>query len=254
MDLDKASNYSSIGTFILTAAIFILTAILVWPLVRPEAAESSSAPQGGVAMTAISLFALAALFVLVAAVLNIAATRNKRDKSTNPALLGIDPETHKKTIEKLTTCESEVRHWKDEVRRVGVSYASEKETLEKLWKESEGKANNLEQKLRVTQNKLDEFKTPRGRLKITKATYWIEHPETKEIKEVDVTAVLDSLILDDTLSLNKLYQLIFPEPLKHVKKKLTVDYLHGGRQFSVTVPESTKLVLPFPYDDIPFNG
>jgi len=257
MDLDKASKYSHIGTFFLTAVLVVLTIILVWPFLRPDTAQTPSSDQGGVAVIVMTVLVLTGLLILGGGILNILATRNKQSKpqKNGPSVLqGIDPETHKKVVDKLSECESTVRHWQDEVRRVDVTRIGEKETLEKLWKESEEKANTLEQRFQLAQSKLDEFTTPRGRLKINRARYWAKHPETGEIKDVDVTEILDRLVLDEKLILSEIYQVMFPDPLRHVRKNLTIEFSHGNREFSITMPESTKLTLPFPYDDIPFPG
>lgn len=250
MDLDKASKYSHIGTFILTAALFVLTAILVWPLVRPD---SASAPQGGDAMTAMSLFVLAALFILIAAILNILATRNKRLKpAPNPPIVqqGIDTETHKKVIDKLNACESLVKHWQAEVGKEQLAHKEQVGIRDKRLGESQGQVGNLEQQLRVAQDKLDQFKTPRYRLKINRAEYTLLGKVG-----LDVTEVLDRMILDDRLVLDVPYNDIFrPDPWKHSLKHLIIDFSHGLKEFSVTVPENTKLTLPFPYDEISLSG
>ena len=95
------------------------------------------------------------------------------------------------------------------------------------------------------------LKTPRRKLTITKGRYWVVDPRTGEVKESDVTETLNNLVLDNQLRLDNLYQFIFEgrDPLSWEKKTLTIDYSHGNRRFSVTVPENTILSLPFAYED-----
>src|SRR5690349_1870956 len=155
---------------------------------------------------------------------------------------------YKQAVEDLAKCESLRRLEAGEVERVTSHYQEQVRLREQQIAVAAGKVEELEQRLRVAQATLDELAVPRGRLKIVKGRYWAVHPETNHMAEKDVTDVLDSRVVDERLTLTELYQVIFPEPMKHVKKKLTIDYLHNGRPFSITVVESTKITLPIPYD------
>lgn len=166
-----------------------------------------------------------------------------RDRDTTKANLQNCWDVHKKTLKELDECNSHLKHWKKEVDRVRLDLTGQKDTAEKLWKESEARAGNLEQQLRVAQDKLDGFTVPRGRLRIRKAEYSISGKVG-----LDVTETLERMILDERLDLDVLYNDIFrPDPWKHIPKQLTIEFTHGLKEFSVTVPENTKITLPFPY-------
>ncbi|SRR5712692_4464996 len=96
---------------------------------------------------------------------------------------------------------------------------------------------------------IDEFKTPKGRLRIKKAEY-----SAPDKAGVEVTEILKRLISeDDRLVLgNVIYNDMFPDASKGVRKVLRIDFSHGLEDFSITVPENTKITLPFPYDN-PFR-
>ena len=158
----------------------------------------------------------------------------------------------KRTLEKLDECVSLKKHWEGEVERVQNDYQEQLRSRDNQSAIQGAKIAELAQALNTSETKLADLAVPRGRLKIIKGRYRAVHPETNEMKEADVTDILDSRVLDERLVLNELYQTIFPEPMRHVRKSLTIDYLHNGRPFSVTVIESTKIALPFPYEDIPF--
>ena len=48
--------------------------------------------------------------------------------------------------------------------------------------------------------------------------------------------------------MGKYKDFLLPDPKKGSPKKLTIDYLHDGLAFSVTVAENTILTLPIPYE------
>ncbi len=89
---------------------------------------------------------------------------------------------------------------------------------------------------------------PKGQLKIKRGWY---HVPNKDLG-IDVTQLLESMISDGNLRLGeKPYRLTFrPDPKVGTPKNLTVDYLHGAKEFSVTVPEDTQLTLPLPYAEL----
>jgi hypothetical protein len=60
----------------------------------------------------------------------------------------------------------------------------------------------------------------------------------------DVTLTLQSMVSGGRLQLDKRYNVLFGDPIERVRKTLIVDYLHSGREISITVPENTKLTLP----------
>jgi len=166
-----------------------------------------------------------------------------RDRDTTKLNLENCWTEHKKALKQLDECSSHLNHWKKEVDRVQLSFDGQKATIENAWKDSESRVSNLEQKLRVAQDKLDEFKSPRLRLKIKRAEY---HMLGKV--GLDVTHVLDQMVLDERLVLNVPYDEIFrPDPQPHVWKHLTIEFFHGIREFSVTVPQNAEITLPFPY-------
>jgi len=168
-----------------------------------------------------------------------------RGKSVVPIaeVNGIDPKTHEQVVSKLGECESMVRHWQAEVGRMKTQSDEQIRIRDGQVNERGGKIGNLEQQLRVVQDKLDEFKSPRLRLKIKHAEY---HMLGKV--GLDVTDVLDQMVLDERLVLSVPYDEIFrPDPQPHVHKHLTINFSHGIKEFSVTVPQNARLTLPFPY-------
>lgn len=167
----------------------------------------------------------------------------KRDRDTAQTNLKNCWAAQKKTLKELDECNSHLNHWKKEVDRVRISFDGQKETIEKAWKESESRVSNLEQQLRVAQDKVDGLTVPRGRLRIRKAEYSIPGKVG-----LDVTETLERMILDERLDLDVLYNDIFrPDPWKRIPKQLTIEFTHGLKEFSVTVLENTRITLPFPY-------
>jgi hypothetical protein len=101
----------------------------------------------------------------------------------------------------------------------------------------------------MAQDNLDQYSVPRGRLRIQNAEYSIPGNAGLDVKEK-----LESMILDDKLVLGAVpYNYIFyPDPFPGSPKQLQIDFSHGLGNFSVTVPENTKITLPFPYDIFKF--
>ena len=155
----------------------------------------------------------------------------------------IDLEAYKDAIKKLNECESMVRHWKDEVRKVQLASSEQIRIRDEQLGERGGKIANLEQQLRVAQAKADECSTPRGHVEIT-------HAEYKPLGQqgVGVTGQLRRLLLDERLTLNVPYnQIFYPDPFPGVPKELLIRYSHGLTDFAITVPEDTRITLPVPY-------
>lgn len=177
-----------------------------------------------------------------------ARTERESDLEAQPhgKIEGIDPARHKETVDKLNECEGLRRLEAGEVDKVKQHYEGQVEIAREQSAKSNARVSELEQQLRVSEDKLDDFKTPRGRLKIKHAEY---HMLDKV--GLDVTETLEQMILDDKLMLNAPYQtLFFPDPMRGVRKHLTIRFSHGLKEFVVMVPEDTKLTVPFPYGEI----
>lgn len=178
------------------------------------------------------------------------------------------PDVHENCQRTIGNLESQVRRLQRDNETWGVVVAARDEDIARAKKQYEEldqqltlhrkelqdereRVRLLDQKFRAAEEKLEEFTTPRGKLKVNKGRYWVKNPQTGGIEEEDVTEILDRLILDDKLVLNQLYQRIFPDPLRGFRKNLTIDFSHGNREFSITIPESTIITLPFSYADHP---
>jgi hypothetical protein len=221
---------------IMTATAMASAAVIIWLALRGSPHSPwFYAAAGALCSALVNVLALAGL-------VSWRIWKNKTSPRANESQ-GVDLQADKQTVDKLNECESMVRHWKDEVRKVRLHDEGQIKIRDDQLSERGGKIAELEQKLRVAKDKLDEFTTPRGRLKIKRAEY---HMLGKV--GIDVTEILDQMVLDEKLVLSVLYNDLFrPDPQRGVPKHLTIEFSHGIREFSVTVPENTKLTLPFPY-------
>lgn len=170
----------------------------------------------------------------------------RRERDTAQTSLKTCQAEHEATREKLGKCESLRRLEAGEVDRVRKDYQGQLDLAREHTGESNARVSELEQQLRVVSDKLDDFTTPPGSsLKIKRGEYHLPGQVG-----VDVGETLDRMIWENRLVLNRLYRTLFPDPKRGARKHLTIEFSHGTREFSVTVPEDTKLTLPFPYSDL----
>jgi hypothetical protein len=126
---------------------------------------------------------------------------------------------------------------------------------EKLWQEQQQSAR-LRGDIDDLQAKLQDLSVPTGQMQLIDGLYFAPGYEADGL---DVLKILQSDIDNRGdgklwLGADELYQQHFrPDPKPHTPKLLRVGYLHRGRQFSVTVPEDTRMVLPLPYNVIERN-
>lgn len=232
------------ATLFITAGMHLIAAIINW---RQSGARARDNPQGVDQLSPAPVVSESARLIELRDDLD--AMRRERD--TTQANLETCLAEQKQTLKKLDECESNLRHWKDEVRRVKVSCDSEKQTLHDLWVKSQADANNLQQKLDVVNAKLDDLRIPSGQIQLEEAWYFVPGEEANRL---NVRAELQSDIdnrSDGTLwlGLDQLYQEQFrPDPHDGVEKVLQITYLHRSNRFSITVRENTRIRLPLPYN------
>jgi hypothetical protein len=238
--LAKLSHWSQILSFILA----------LWLVVRPARSWGTAFDRSNMDYLIPTALVLS---LILAGALHFAAVIVGRRPRVNESPSGaldksgvVDIEVYNETLNELIKRESELKHWKGEAEREKKFRTEQVEVRDQRITEHGSTVTNLEQKLRVAQDKLEGFTSPRGRLKIKRGEY---HMLGKV--GLDVTEKLDQMILDDRLILAVRYNdVFFPDPMRGVRKHLTIDFSHGTREFSVTVPEDTKLTLPFPYADL----
>ena len=186
--------------------------------------------------------------VLLGAALHFVSAFISRGKKAKVQNAPSENGERQELVNKLNQAESSVRHWEDEVRNVQLQSDGQIKIRDDQLSERGSKIADLEQKLRVAQNNLDGFTHPRGRLKLKLAKY---HLPGKVQFGLDVLEMLDRMVLDEKLELDRGYNEIFRiDPYPGVPKFLTIEFSHGLREFSVTIPENTKLTLPLPYGEV----
>ena len=78
-----------------------------------------------------------------------------------------------------------------------------------------------------------------------KAAFSITHATWgNATNSVDVSSKLSSMAISGKLHVDFRYNDVFSDPAKQERKLLTIEYVHDGNVFSISIPEDTVFTLP----------
>lgn len=170
-----------------------------------------------------------------------------------------EPPNHQECEKEINNLGGQIYRLEKENSTREVQYNARQHDLdtrkEELWREQQ-QTESLRANINSLKATLNTFSVPSGQLQLIDALYFVPGHESTGL---DVLTILQS-DMDNRgdgklwLGADELYQQHFrPDPEPRTPKVLRITYLHRGKQFSVTVPEDTRLVLPLPYNIIERN-